>query len=107
MDYFQKYSRTAISDSLSLFRIAGTKSGDSLCEKLKAGIWLGDEENLRNIVNECVDAGMSELNLEICRARNLLQYLNNSLEGLVFIEVKQFENGYRSNDYSIFSHHNL
>ena len=53
----------------------GTLSSDILRDKLRKAMQEGDTENLKEVINECVSAGMPELGSIVHRARRLLEDL--------------------------------
>lgn len=53
----------------------GILSSEKLRKKLRKAMQAGDKENLESVINECVAAGMPELDSPVQRARKLFEDL--------------------------------
>ena len=63
------------------FTLPGSKTADSLKEKLAKATEKKDKNELEEVIKECVAAGMAELDSDIDQARNVLDQLKGGKGG--------------------------
>lgn len=66
---------------IALFLLSGFKTPEILRQKLQSARDQNDKQNLEKILNECIAAGMPELENDIELARNDLNYIGYDVRG--------------------------